>query len=127
MLSRILYNIFDFRSVYLGKTTTSSSRFKIGISTDVDRRWGEIDKKIKGSKEVCIFSAQCVFAGLIEKGLHQKYAKKRVKANGWGREWFTLPIMSRWYVIFIISFYSVVSWLFLSIIFLGSLYLYFHN
>lgn len=116
----LLQRAFDLRQVYLGKTTKDKSRFKIGISVNLDKRWKDIDKAIPGSHERPIFSAPCLFSRKIEKSLHKRYQRYRVKQKGWGREWFQLPLLSRWYVIFIICFYSAASVLFLLVVLAGA-------
>lgn len=105
----LLYLLFDYRHVYLGKTTRSRQRWKIGIAKRVGQRWDQIDKAIRGSSEEPVFWARCLFAGRLEKSLHRKYKRYKVKDEGWGREWFNLPILSRWAVIGYIILYSYVS------------------
>lgn len=104
----LLYHLFDLRYVYLGKTT-KGNRWKIGIAKDTDQRWRDIDRQIPGSKERPVFHARCLFAGRIERALHRRYDRYRVRERGWGREWFRLPLLSRIRVVCVISMYSFAS------------------
>lgn len=104
----ILYHLFDFRYIYLGKTT-AGNHYKIGIARDVNQRWRDIDREITGSKERPIFRARCLFAGQIERALHRKYDRFKVREKGWGREWFRLSFRARCWVIITISAYSIAT------------------
>lgn len=98
----LLYRLLDYRNVYLGMSS-KPGRYKIGIARKVEDRWQDIDKKIQGSREKCVFHARCFFAGRLERFLLRRYKGRAVRQKGWGREWRRLNLVQRVYVIGVIA------------------------
>lgn len=106
------------RSIYIGKTNARQYRgcLKIGIATDTDKRWNDIDRSVKGSKEWPVMSGIVIGAKRSEKRLHRKYAKYRVRFKGSGKtEWFKMPVLIRWKLVADVMWLVFRTWLILGL------------
>lgn len=109
MLPRI-EKIFDIRYLYLGRTSAYRWRMKIGIATNVKRRWEVIDKSEVSTTEWVVIALKTPFCEAVEQSLLR--ATKRWKTSamrGSGRsEWRDFPWWM-FYLMFPITY--LVSWI----------------
>lgn len=93
----VLYQLFDYRTLYLIRTTASKGRFKVGIGKNEERRLRQIDRSIRGSKEWVDFSVKLFWASWYEGKLHDILEGARRPWKGSGRtEWHDTPLPWRW-------------------------------
>lgn len=87
-MRKMLFNLFDYRSVYLIR---DKKKVKIGISTNTKRRLREIESSQNSSGLKILASVSLFYARKIEKRLHSKYQARRVLHHGAGKtEYFKL-------------------------------------
>ena len=88
------WRILDYRYIYILGNTRHLFRYKIGISTSIERRRSDISKTVRGEVYE-IYGAQFFFAEKIEYLMHMIYRPLNAKMYGTGKsEWFwmVLPI-----------------------------------
>lgn len=82
----------DYRYIYLG--TSSARLVKIGIATNVPRRWNDIDRSTPGSLERPTFAMRVYFAQKWEQVLHRLFWPWSRQHRGSGRtEWFRFGLL----------------------------------
>lgn len=82
----------DYRFIYLG--TSSARLVKIGIATNVPRRWNDIDNSTPGTRERPTFSMRVYFARKWEQVLHRLFRpwSRRHQGSGY-TEWFRFGLL----------------------------------
>lgn len=111
MIWDALYVWFDYRSVYLGKTTENKNITKIGIARSTKDRWKQINDSITDGRQYPIFAVKVFFAEKTETKLHQKYRHKHTPYKGsGGTEWYKLTPTEEAQVKVELFVLSLVSW-----------------
>ena len=88
--------MLDLRYIYIGRTTGNRRLVKIGIAKNVQHRWTDIDRSIKGSTEYPVAYFRVMNASGLETALHRKYSTNKKEYKGSGRtEWFALGFFAR--------------------------------
>lgn len=103
-----IINLLGLESIYLlryGKT----SKYKIGISKDVNRRLKEVDSALKDRKVSIIRSIYVFNAKKLENKLHERFKNDRFNFLKAGRkggktEWFDFNFLESFFVIWVFDF-----------------------
>ena len=87
-------NDIDYRHIYLG-TSSRRGLVKIGIATDVPRRWNDIDRSTPGSEERPTFAMPVIWAEFWERRvLHRLFSPWAYRHRGSGKtEWFRFGLL----------------------------------
>jgi hypothetical protein len=87
-MKQLLYSLFGYRFIYLGMSSRTPGRIKIGIARDVNLRWKAINKSMKG-KQFPLFFLPTFGARWFEGHLHRVMRRfnRPVKGDG-GSEFF---------------------------------------
>lgn len=92
--SWILYKLFDYRWVYVIRSSENPRFHKIGIGWNLSIREMQIDRSIDGSHEYVHFAVKLFNAEKNEHKLQEKFKDVNFRFKGSGQtEWFEI---SRW-------------------------------
>lgn len=95
-VKQVLFSLFGYRFIYIGISTRNPGRLKIGIARNVQSRWKEIDRSMRG-KQLPIFGLPSFHALWLEGHLHRvmRPFHRPVQGDG-GSEFFTWLIPFSW-------------------------------
>lgn len=117
---------FDFRYIYMGKTSANRRYRKFGLSGNVPVRWQHIDRSRVTTREWWTCYYRVLFAERFEQWLLNRYRDRKVYLSGsGGTEWRDLGFLRATEAKLLIVAYWAACWLAMAIAFaLGAVLVY---